>query len=118
MVSMKTFADGFLGSVARHGRVFEAGLAAVFALKSGKPLQDAGLGPAMLSRGKLAFLPHEPEGQGKAEVAAGWKRFFDGPQAPFSWEPDLVEVLGDGTLALSTGPVRNPVPSAWIPAYT
>ncbi len=72
---VKTFADGFLASVARHGRVFEAGLAAVFALKSGKPLQDAGLGPAMLSRGKLAFLPHEPEGQGKAEVAAIFQRF-------------------------------------------
>lgn len=46
--------------------------------------------------------------RGKAEVAAGWKAFFDGPAAPFSWEPDSVEVLGDGTLALSTGPVRGP----------
>lgn len=62
--------------MARHGRVFEAGLAAVFALKGGKPLQDAGLGPAMLSRGKLAFFPHEPEGNGKAEVAAIFKRFY------------------------------------------
>lgn len=74
--TVKTFTDGFLASVARHGRVFEAGLAAVFAIKSGKPLQDAGLGPAMLSRGKLAFLPHEPEGQGKAEVAAIFERFY------------------------------------------
>ena len=46
--------------------------------------------------------------QGKAAVAAGWRAFFDGAEAPFSWEPDRVEVLGDGTLALSTGPVRNP----------
>ena len=45
--------------------------------------------------------------QGKVAVAAGWKPFFDGPQAPFSWEPDQVEVLADGTLALSTGPVRD-----------
>ena len=37
----------------------------------------------------------------------GWKRFYDGPQAPFSWEPDEVVVLGDGTLAQSTGPVRD-----------
>ena len=72
---VKTFADGFLASVARHGRVFEAGLAAAFALKSGKPLQDAGLGPAMLSRGKLAFTPHEPSGAAKAEVAAIFARF-------------------------------------------
>ncbi len=46
--------------------------------------------------------------RGKAAVAAGWKRFFEGPQAPFSWEPDQVELLDDGTLALSTGPVRDP----------
>ncbi len=72
---VKTFADGFLASVARHGRVFEVGLAAVFALKSGKPLQDACLGPAMLSRGKLSFLPHEPSAQAKAEVAGIFERF-------------------------------------------
>jgi len=46
--------------------------------------------------------------QGRAAVAAGWKAFFDGPAAPFSWQPDQVHVLGDGTLALSTGPVFNP----------
>lgn len=45
--------------------------------------------------------------RGKAAVAAGWKPFFDAPQAPFSWEPDQVQVLDDGTLALSTGPVRD-----------
>lgn len=45
--------------------------------------------------------------RGKAEVAAAWKRFFEGPKAPFSWEPDQVDVLADGTLAHSTGPVRD-----------
>jgi ketosteroid isomerase-like protein len=45
--------------------------------------------------------------RGKAEVAAAWKPFFDGPQAPFSWEPDRVDVLDDGTLAHSSGPVRD-----------
>ena len=45
--------------------------------------------------------------RGKAAVMEGWKRFYDGPQAPFSWEPDEVVVLGDGTLAQSTGPVRD-----------
>jgi heterodisulfide reductase subunit C len=78
---VKSFADAFLASVARHGRVFEVGLAAVFALKSGNPMQDAGLGPAMLTRGKLAFLPHEPEGKGKAEVAAIFRRFREGKPA-------------------------------------
>ncbi len=46
--------------------------------------------------------------QGKAAVAAAWKAFFEGGQAPFSWGPDQVEVLADGTLAHSSGPVRNP----------
>lgn len=45
--------------------------------------------------------------RGKAEVAAGWKGFFDGPKAPFSWTPDQVQVLADGTLAHSSGPVRD-----------
>ena len=46
--------------------------------------------------------------RGKAAVVAAWKRFYEGPQAPFSWEPDEVVVIGDGTLATSTGPVRAP----------
>lgn len=46
--------------------------------------------------------------RGSAAVAAGWKKFFDGPRAPFSWKPDTVEVLDDGTLAMSSGPVFDP----------
>lgn len=46
--------------------------------------------------------------RGRSAVAEGWKPFFDAPAAPFSWAPDQVEVLADGTLALSTGPVRDP----------
>lgn len=45
---------------------------------------------------------------GKEEVAAAWKRFYDGAAAPFSWEPDQVEVLASGDLALSSGPVHDP----------
>ena len=46
--------------------------------------------------------------RGRAEVAAGWKAYFEEAQAPFSWAPERVEVIGDGTLALSTGPVLDP----------
>jgi ketosteroid isomerase-like protein len=46
--------------------------------------------------------------RGKAAIAADWKKFYDSPQAPFSWKPDLVEVLPSGTLAYSMGPVSNP----------
>lgn len=46
--------------------------------------------------------------RGKEAVVQGWKEYFKGKQAPFSWEPVLVEVLDSGTLALSSGPVRDP----------
>lgn len=46
--------------------------------------------------------------RGKKEVIAAWSRFFKGETAPFSWEPDCVEVLQSGALALSTGLVRDP----------
>jgi len=45
---------------------------------------------------------------GKATVAAAWKRFYERPQAPFSWQPEAVEVLESGTLAISSGPVFDP----------
>jgi ketosteroid isomerase-like protein len=46
--------------------------------------------------------------RGKQAVAAAWKPFYDAPRAPFSWEPDSVEVLANGTIAFSSGPVRDP----------
>lgn len=46
--------------------------------------------------------------RGKAAIAADWKKFYDAPRAPFSWKPDLVEVLPSGTLAYSMGPVSSP----------
>lgn len=54
------------------------------------------------------FVGEKQAFRGKAAVAEGWKRLFDGPQAPFSWEPERVEVVESGTLALSSGPVRDP----------
>lgn len=54
------------------------------------------------------FFGGKESQRGKAQVAAGWKKYFDKPAAPFSWEPAQVEVLDSGMLALSTGPVRDP----------
>jgi ketosteroid isomerase-like protein len=45
---------------------------------------------------------------GKQQVTDSWKPFFQEPEAPFSWEPQTVVVLESGTLALSSGPVRDP----------
>ena len=61
-----------------------------------------------------AFVAHDaiffggPEPlRGRQQVVDGWAPFFEGSDAPFSWEPAEVEVLESGTLALSSGPVRN-----------
>jgi len=56
---------------------------------------------------EAVFFGGPSPARGKAAVLAAWKPFFDGA-APFSWEPETVEVLDSGTLALSSGPVRNP----------
>jgi ketosteroid isomerase-like protein len=46
--------------------------------------------------------------RGREQVTTSWSSYFEGSEAPFSWEPDSVQVLDSGTLALSTGPVRDP----------
>jgi ketosteroid isomerase-like protein len=43
--------------------------------------------------------------RGAEAVAAAWRPFFEGDAAPFSWTPDIVQVLESGDLALSSGPV-------------
>ncbi len=45
--------------------------------------------------------------RGRAAVAAGWKRFYEAPQAPFAWEPERVELLESGTLGVTSGPVHD-----------
>ena len=63
---------------------------------------------AALLADETVFLSGPVPLHGKQRVADFWKRFFEKPEAPFSWEPEIVEVLDSGTLALSTGPVRDP----------
>jgi ketosteroid isomerase-like protein len=46
--------------------------------------------------------------RGRKAVAEGWKPLYEGPKAPFSWQPETVEVIDSGTLALSRGPVFAP----------
>jgi ketosteroid isomerase-like protein len=46
--------------------------------------------------------------RGNEQIAAAWRQFFDGQIAPFSWEPEQVEVLDSGGLALTSGPVHDP----------
>lgn len=60
-----------------------------------------------LSEEAIFFTSTKPL-RGRQEVADFWKRFYEKPDAPFSWKPEHVEVLESGTLALSSGPVFDP----------
>jgi len=63
---------------------------------------------ASLLAEEAVFLSERSALRGKQEVADAWKRFFEGREAPFSWEPDRVEVLDSGVLGLTSGPVLDP----------
>lgn len=54
------------------------------------------------------FLGADRVLRGQREIAERWKAYFDGPEAPFAWEPERVEVVASGSLAISTGPVTGP----------
>ena len=79
---------------------------------------ECGFAASMAQRDLAAFERHLADPalffsgrqtqEGRAAVVAAWKPFFDGPQAPFSWEPDQIAVVGDGSVAYSTGLVRDP----------
>ena len=56
--------------------------------------------------------------RGKKQVVDAWKPFYEEPKAPFSWQPEVVEVLDSGTLALSTGPVRDPQGKVFATFYS
>jgi len=102
--------------------------AALFALRPAAG-SDAGLADqvraaerafakSMADRDHAAFVAHLADEavffgsksvmRGRAAVAEGWKPLFEGEKAPFSWEPERVEVLDSGTLGYSSGPVRDP----------
>lgn len=45
--------------------------------------------------------------RGRQQVIEGWRKLYEGASAPFSWEPQIIEVLDSGHLALSRGPVHD-----------
>jgi uncharacterized protein (TIGR02246 family) len=54
------------------------------------------------------FLGGDAVARGREEVRAAWAPMFEPAQPPFSWRPERVEVLADGSLGLSTGPILDP----------
>ena len=57
---------------------------------------------------EAVFFTNTAALRGKPAVSEFWKRFYEKPEAPFSWEPEIVEVLDSGALALTFGPVKDP----------
>ncbi|MCU0756931.1 MAG: nuclear transport factor 2 family protein [Xanthomonadales bacterium] len=45
--------------------------------------------------------------RGKAAILAHWKRYFDAPEAPFAWRPELAEVSAGHSLGSTEGPVST-----------
>ena len=88
------------------------------ALKAQVTAAERGFAKTMADRNHAAFVAFLADEaifftstaalRGKQAVADHWKRFYERPDAPFSWEPKDVEVLDSGTLAISAGPVRDP----------
>ncbi len=57
---------------------------------------------------EAVFFSGDTPLRGRDAIVSAWARYFDGAKAPFSWEPDQVEALASGDLALTSGPVRDP----------
>ncbi|MCJ2165307.1 MULTISPECIES: 4Fe-4S dicluster domain-containing protein [unclassified Pseudodesulfovibrio] len=60
--AVSAFWDAFLGSVEKHGRIFELGLMASYVSKTGRVLTDVDLAPMALRKGKLGFKAHTLKG--------------------------------------------------------
>lgn len=77
------------------------------ALAASMAARDFGSFKALLAD-EVIFMAGADALRGKAQVIGGWRRHFDGAQAPFSWQPDQIEVVESGTLAYTSGPLRGP----------
>ncbi len=76
----EAFNRSFLGSVRRHGRVFEVGMLAAYKLRTGQLLADVDKVPKMLAKGKLSFLPSRSGGC--KEVRDVFRRAAEEDQKP------------------------------------
>lgn len=70
---IKTFYDSFMDSLKQHGRIFEMGILLSYNMRSGHILTDSDLGPKVLSKSKISFLPKNIKGRDK--VAKIFQKF-------------------------------------------
>jgi len=100
-LSLSTLLAQSPATLTRHVFVAESSFAASMARRDLKAFA-AHVSPEAVFFSDTAAL------RGKEAVVEGWRKFFAGPDAPFSWRPETIEVLSSGTLALSSGPVHDP----------
>jgi ketosteroid isomerase-like protein len=59
---------------------------------------------AFIADDAVFFSGSEPM-RGKAAVLDDWRKYYEGEQAPFGWQAEVVEVNHQAGIALSNGPV-------------
>jgi ketosteroid isomerase-like protein len=97
-----------------------AGVMTVFGRVTAVAEAERAFAASMARRDLAAFSSHiasdavffsSPDGsqvqRGRSAIVDGWKPYFDRATPPFSWSPDTAQVLDSGTLAMTTGPVRD-----------
>ena len=57
---------------------------------------------------EAVFFAQNTPLRGRDAVGKAWGPMFTEKEAPFSWHPDVIEVLDSGQLAISSGPILNP----------
>jgi ketosteroid isomerase-like protein len=56
---------------------------------------------------EAVFFSGNKPNRGHDAISKTWAPYYEGEKAPFSWHPDIIEVLESGHLALSSGPVKS-----------
>lgn len=69
--------------------------------------RDVAAFQSFISPEAIFFSGNEPI-IGSDVITQAWRPYFEGDTAPFSWHPDVVQVLESGHLALTSGPVLSP----------
>ena len=76
---MQGFHQAFLGSVGRHGRLYEIGMLMGYKMRTGHLLKDMDLGPKLYEKGRLSLLPHAIED--KAALKRLFKQTLNNPDS-------------------------------------
>ena len=110
-------AIGLVGALLACGLASAAAAEPVEALAAKVRARETAFAKTMADRDHAAFATFVAEEalfmgravlRGRKAVAEGWKPFFEGPKAPFSWQPDRVEVVDVGHARLQHRPGLRP----------